>query len=76
MGDEVTPNMEGMSSMLGQNGKAAGYFTFRIISAASPAGSWIRPAVPARPVTKTVAKLTQGVISNAIDGALQEDLGL
>ena len=75
MGDEVTPNMEGMSSMLGQDGKAAGYLTFRIISANSPKNSWIKPATPARHVTRAVAENTEEVISSMVEGAIMEDLG-
>ena len=80
MSDEVTQNMEGMTSMDGKNigGKkiSSGYFTFRIISAASPQGSWIKPAMRARPVTQAVANLTRETINDIVEGAVMEDLGL
>jgi hypothetical protein len=76
MDDEVTSNMEGMSSMLGQNGKSAGYFTFRIISSRPGAKGWIKKATPPRPVTQAVAKLAEGVITDAVDAAIMQDLGL
>jgi hypothetical protein len=77
--DEMTPNMEGMSSMVGQDGKAAGYFTFRVISAkqlVTRPFSWIKPAMPARPVTRAVAKNTEQAIGAMVDAAIMEDLGL
>jgi hypothetical protein len=76
MSEEVTPNMEGMSSMVGQNRRAAGYFTFRIISANSPGHSWIKPAMPARNVTKGVQKYTEDTIESMVDAAIGEDFGL
>jgi hypothetical protein len=76
MGEDITDNMVGMSSMVGQNGKAAGYLTFRIISAAPEATGWIKPAMRARSVTRAVASLTQETINDAIDSAAREDLGL
>jgi hypothetical protein len=76
MNEEVTPNMEGMSSMVGQNGKAAGYFTFRVISANSPKHSWIKPAMAARPVTRAVANAAQKAINTMVENAIMEDLGL
>jgi hypothetical protein len=78
MSEDVTPNMEGMSSMLGQGGKASGYFTFRVISSNPDANptSWIHPGIRARPVTETVAKTTQETVSGLIDNALRGDLGL
>jgi hypothetical protein len=76
MNEEVTPNMEGMSSMVGQNRRAAGYFTFRIISANSPRHSWIKPATPARNVTKGVQEYTKDTIESIVDTAIAEDLGL
>jgi hypothetical protein len=76
MGEDVTDNMVGMSSMLGQNGKAAGYLTFRIISAAPGATGWIKPAMRARPVTRAVASVAQETVNDVIDSAVREDLGL
>jgi hypothetical protein len=76
MGEDITDNMAGMSSMLGQNGKAAGYLTFRIISAAPGATGWIKPAMRARPVTRAVASVAQETVNEIIDSAVREDLGL
>jgi hypothetical protein len=76
MGDEVTQNMEGMSRMVGQDGKSAGYFTFRVISAKSPANSWVKPAVAARPVTSAVADNTHQAIGAMVEASILEDLGL
>jgi hypothetical protein len=77
MGEDVTQNMEGMSSMLGQDGKASGYLTFRVISAKqliTKPYSWIKPAMPARNVTKAVADYTKPVIEALVDSAIAEDL--
>jgi len=79
MGEGVTPNMEGMSSMLGQNGRAAGYFTFRVISSkqlVTRPYAWIKPAMPARPVTKAVADVTRTEIEEMVGEAIGEDLGI
>ncbi|GHU65060.1 hypothetical protein FACS189447_03320 [Spirochaetia bacterium] len=78
MGDseDVTPNMEGMSKMKGQGGKSAGYFTFRVISADSPAGSWIRPGMKPRPITEGVIGASKEIVNDLIDLALRRDLGI
>jgi hypothetical protein len=76
MGEDITDNMVGMSSMLGQNGRTAGYLTFRIISAAPGASGWIKPAMPARPVTRAVASAAKETINDAIENAIRSDLGL
>jgi hypothetical protein len=75
-GRDITDDMVGMSSMLGQNGRAAGYLTFRVISAAPDAKGWIKPAMKARPVTQAVAKVSEETVNEVLDGALREDLGL
>jgi hypothetical protein len=51
-----------------------GYFTFRVISANSPKGSWIKPAMPARHVIAALVKETQGPIEKMVEGAITEDL--
>ncbi|MDR2484173.1 MAG: hypothetical protein LBD55_02115 [Treponema sp.] len=78
MGEDVTPNMVGMSNMAGQGGKSSGYFTFRVISSDPSANprSWIHPGIRARPVTETVAQITKEPVSDLIDSALRGDLGL
>jgi hypothetical protein len=67
---------DGMVKMEGQGGKSAGYLTFRIISADSPAESWKRKGMEARHVTNAVASLAQETINEVIDNAAREDLGL
>ncbi len=52
------------------------YFTFRIISANSPADSWIRKAVPANDVAKAIENATRNDVENLIHEGLSEDLGL
>jgi hypothetical protein len=81
-------DMNGMSDMLGEDGKSAGYFTFRVISREKPAGwdkkphkksweeSWIKPATPARQITQGVVKATQEDVNNIIEAAVRRDLGL
>ena len=80
MGLEVSSNMEGMSSMLGQReggkNRTSGYFTFRVISANSPKHSWIKPAMRPRPVTQAVAKTTEKIIEESVESAIREDLNL
>ena len=67
---------DGMVKMEGQNRKSSGYFTFRIISANSPAESWKRKGMKARHVTNAVASVTRETINDIIDSAAREDLGL
>ena len=73
-------HVEGMVSMEGQveGGKkrASGYFTFRVISANSPQSSWVKPAMPARHVTKAVAELARGAVNAMVETAIREDLGV
>jgi hypothetical protein len=63
---------EGMVKMA----KRGGYFTFRVISADSPADSWIKPATPARHVTSGVVAHTQEAVSAMIEQGLKEDFGI
>jgi hypothetical protein len=67
---------EGMVKMEGQNRKSSGYFTFRIISAAPGAKGWIKPAMPARHVTKAVADNTKKIINEMVEMGIKEDLDL
>jgi hypothetical protein len=73
MGQSITDNMVGMSSMLGQNRKAAGYLTFRIISATSPQGSWIKPRVEPRHVVDALAESNREFINTEVEAAIMED---
>jgi hypothetical protein len=52
-----------------------GYFTFRIISAAPGAKGWIKPAMPARHVTKAVADETREKVNALIEARLKGDFG-
>ena len=65
-------NAEGMVKMANRGG----HFTFRIISAESPAGSWIRPAQPPKPVIQAVATVTQDVVNAMVEQGLREDIGI
>jgi hypothetical protein len=69
-------NMDGMVRMKGHDGKAAGYFTFRVISRDSPAGSWIKPATQGKPITQGVVNATRKGVNELIDAAFRRDLGL
>jgi hypothetical protein len=70
--------MSGMVRTTDTTGKdrAGGYFTFRIISANSPADSWKRKGMPARHVTQAVAKAAEEEIAGLVSGAIRVDLGL
>ncbi|MBA7579490.1 hypothetical protein ES708_21361 [subsurface metagenome] len=52
------------------------YFTFRVISAESPPGSWIKPATPPLHITKAVVNATMKDIEDLIRYGLEKDLGL
>jgi hypothetical protein len=81
-------NMEGMSNMLGDDGKTAGYFTFRIISREKPEDwgrrphkksweeSWRKPATHGRPITQGVVNATQDDVNKLLEMAVRKDLGL
>lgn len=51
-----------------------GYFTFRIISAKSPSGSWIRKEVKPIPVSSTIAKNTQKQAEDLMAEAIKTDI--
>jgi hypothetical protein len=55
--------------------RAAGYLTFRVLSAKSPPGSWIKPASPARHVTDGVVKETEKKVNNLIEAGVMKDVG-
>lgn len=71
-------DLEGLVVMQGdtENARSSQYFTFRVISADSPADSWIRPATPAGNVTQHVVRNTQNIVQVAIESSLRKDLGL
>lgn len=74
----VGGNMEGMSVMDADTKKkrSSTYFTFRVISAESPAGSWIKPATPAMHITQHVADNVKDIISEMVESGIKVDLGL
>jgi hypothetical protein len=72
-------NLEGLSVMAADEGYSSGvrsstYFTFRIISADSPAESWIRPSQPAYKVTQALAASHQGDIDKMVQAGLRADI--
>jgi hypothetical protein len=72
---EENKRMNGMTRMFGDDGKTAGYFTFRVISANSPKG-WIKPAMPPRPIRSAVINATQKDVAELFESAARRDLGL
>jgi hypothetical protein len=75
---EQKTRMDGMVRSTDETGKnrSGGYFTFRIISANSPADSWKRKGMPPRHVTRALAEETRETIEEMVEGAVREDLGL
>ena len=71
-------NMNGMVRTTDTTGKdrSGGYLTFRVISAASPPGSWIKPAMPARHVTDGLIRTAQETVDDMLEAAVRRDLGL
>lgn len=74
----VGGNMEGMSAMNADTSgkKSSTYFTFRVISAESPAGSWIKPATPAMHISQHVADNVRDIISEMVESGMKVDLGV
>lgn len=71
---EDSGNMNGMVKMASNNKST--YFTFRIISANSPAGTWIKKAVPAIDVVNAVEKTTRPIVEKLLDAGIRQDLGI
>jgi hypothetical protein len=71
-------DIEGMSVMAANTAKkrSSTYFTFRVISAESPAGSWIKPATPAMHIAQHVADNVRNVVEEMIQDGLKVDLGV
>jgi hypothetical protein len=69
-------NMTGMVRMdtSTKNQKYSGYYTFRVMSARSRPDSWIRPATPARNITKALEKQYQHTAEEAIEEAFNRDM--
>jgi hypothetical protein len=76
MAEGMTRDMEGMSNMEGQGGISAGYYTFRVISADSPAESWRLPGMKARHVTQGVVNVTQDLVNDLVDYGIKKDFDL
>lgn len=74
----VGGNMEGMSAMNADTAgkKSSTYFTFRVISAESPSGSWIKPATPAMHISQHVADNVRDIISEMVESGMKVDLGV
>lgn len=59
-----------------ETGKNTGaYFTFRIISADSPAGSWVRKAQPSRDAPRALINELSGDINSMLTDSMIADLG-
>jgi hypothetical protein len=58
-----------------QGKKYGGYFTFRIIPSWGTKG-WVKPATPARNVTRHLSESMQKAVSELVENAIREDLSL
>lgn len=71
-------NIEGLVAMAGQPNKRgtrqSTYFTFRVISADSPAGSWIKPATKAMRIAEQTANIMAGKVSKVVEAGFYADL--
>jgi hypothetical protein len=72
----MNTNWNGMVRSTDSTGidRSGGYFTFRVISAKSPPGSWINPAVPARNVTRGLENYYQRRAEEVITEAFRNDV--
>jgi hypothetical protein len=52
------------------------FFTFRVISAASPAGSWIRPAVEPADVVGALERTARPAVEEMIEAGFKADFGV
>jgi hypothetical protein len=73
---EDKSRMDGMVRTKDKTGKdrSGGYLTFRVISANSPAESWIRPRVEPRHVVDALVELNRESIISSVESAVKEDL--
>jgi hypothetical protein len=74
--DSVTGNEFGDAEGMVKMSNKGGYFTFRVISADSPADSWIKPATPARHVTAGVVSQTNEAVAAMLERGTREDFGI
>lgn len=72
--DKSAGNMNGMVRM--RSHKTSTYFTFRLISANSPANSWKRKAIPPNDVVSAVEKATRKDVEALLQEGLEQELGL
>lgn len=74
--EDILPNTEHGERMRGmvRMGNSGGYFTFRIITPFQDAKKWIRKAVPAIPVIKTIAENNRDIAQKIIGEAVAEDI--
>lgn len=72
--DEDAGNANGMVKMKSNTGST--YFTFRIISAKSPEGSWLRKEIPPIDVVSAVEKTTRKDVEDILQAGLEQDLGI
>lgn len=75
-GDRISEdgNFNGLVKMSGKPHTT--YFTFRIISAASPASSWIRKEIPANDVVQAIEKTTRPIVEELLESGIKQDLGI
>ena len=71
--DDDLGNANGMVKMRSNTGST--YFTFRVISANSPSGSWVRKEVPPNDVVGAVEKTTRKNVEDLLQAGLEQDLG-
>lgn len=74
----VGGNIEGLVAMAGQEDKRgrrpSTYFTFRVISADSPSGAWIKPAQKALRIAEQTAEVMRGKVNDMIAAGFQADM--
>jgi hypothetical protein len=85
---EENSRMNGMVRMFGDDGKSAGYFTFRVISSKKPRNwdkkphktswerSWIIPATNPRPIRNAVVNAARKDVAALFESSAAKDLGL
>lgn len=74
-------NLDGLVRMLDDVNYGGGrvgstYLTFRIISAKSPADSWIRKAIPPNDVVGALARATEKEVNDLLQAGLEADLDI
>jgi len=69
-------NENGMVRMANEAGRGSTYFTFRIISAKSPAGSWIRKEIPPVDFEGGLTRAVTPVVEEMVQAGIEADIGL